>query len=120
MGFCVRSTKPGTTYDSAWEVVSEGSGEMVVEYFGCGGWEWVPCLSLHRKISFPLQDVGDEKANLYASTGALTIPKGGKAKIVPTAPNGTPVSLCMCKDGIVSGSQQGAPGKLAGSSRTLR
>ena len=41
-------------------------------------------------------------------------------KIVPTAPNGTPASLCMCKDGAVSGSQQGAPGQLAGSSRTLR
>ena len=72
MGYCVRSTKAGTTYDSIWEVISKGSGEMVVEYFGWGGWEWVPCLSLHRKISFSLRDVEDEKANLCASTGALT------------------------------------------------
>ena len=40
-------------------------------------------------------------------------------KIVPMAPNGTPASLYMCKDGTVSGSQQGAPRQLAGSSRTL-
>lgn len=29
-------------YDSTGKVVSEGKGELVVEYFRCGGWEWIP------------------------------------------------------------------------------
>ena len=33
-------------YDSTGKVVSEGEGELVVEYFRCGGWEWIPVGSL--------------------------------------------------------------------------
>jgi len=29
-------------YDSTGKVVSDGEGELVVEYFRCGGWEWIP------------------------------------------------------------------------------
>jgi hypothetical protein len=38
-------------YDSTGKVVSEGEGELVVEYFRCGGWEWVPVGSLVFTIS---------------------------------------------------------------------
>ena len=42
-------------YDSTGKVVSEGEGELVVEYFRCGGWEWIPVGSLflpfHREVS---------------------------------------------------------------------
>lgn len=33
-------------YNSTGKVVSEGEGELVVEYFRCGGWEWIPVSSL--------------------------------------------------------------------------
>lgn len=33
-------------YNSTGKVVSEGEGELVIEYFRCGGWEWIPASSL--------------------------------------------------------------------------
>jgi len=63
-------------YDSTGKVVSEGEGELVVEYFRCGGWEWIP-------------DIEDEKAHLLCNDGLITtIPKGGKAKTMAAAPSG--------------------------------
>jgi len=63
-------------YDSTGKVVSEGEGELVVEYFRCGGWEWIP-------------DNEDEKAHLLCNDGLIsTIPKGGKAKTMAAAPSG--------------------------------
>jgi len=63
-------------YDSSGKVVSEGEGEVVVEYFRCGGWEWVP-------------DTEDEKAHLLCNDGHIsTIPKGGKAKTMAAAASG--------------------------------
>lgn len=42
-------------YDSTGKVVSEGEGELVVEYFRCGGWEWIPVdllfLPLYQGVS---------------------------------------------------------------------
>jgi len=42
-------------YDSTGKIVSEGEGELVVEYFRCGGWEWIPVgsliLPLRREVS---------------------------------------------------------------------
>jgi len=63
-------------YDPTGKIVSEGEGELVVEYFRCGGWEWVP-------------DSEDEKAHLLCNDGLITIiPKGGKAKTMAAAPSG--------------------------------
>jgi len=63
-------------YDSTGKIVSEGEGELVVEYFRCGGWEWIP-------------DIEDEKAHLLCNDGLIsTIPKGGKAKTMAAAPDG--------------------------------
>ncbi|KAF9792456.1 ATP-NAD kinase-like domain-containing protein [Thelephora terrestris] len=63
-------------YDPTGKVVSEGEGELVVEYFRCGGWEWIP-------------DTEDEKAHLLCNDGLInTIPKGGKAKTMAAAPSG--------------------------------
>ncbi|KAF9653162.1 hypothetical protein BDM02DRAFT_3087768 [Thelephora ganbajun] len=63
-------------YDSAGKVVSEGEGELVVEYFRCGGWEWIP-------------DIEDEKAHLLCNDGHIsTIPKGGKVKTMAAAASG--------------------------------
>jgi len=62
-------------YDQTGKVVSDGEGELVVEYFRCGGWEWVP-------------DTEDEKAHLLCNDGHIsTIPKGGKAKTMAAAPS---------------------------------
>lgn len=63
-------------YDSSGKIVSEGEGELVVEYFRCGGWEWIP-------------DAEDEKAHLLCNDGFIgTIPKGGRAKTMAAAPSG--------------------------------
>lgn len=63
-------------YNSTGKIVSEGEGELVVEYFRCGGWEWVP-------------DTEDEKAHLLCNDGFIsTIPKGGKAKTMAAQPSG--------------------------------
>lgn len=63
-------------YDSTGKVVSEGEGEVVVEYFRCGGWEWTP-------------DTEDEKAHFLCNDGHIsTIPKGGKAKTMAAAAGG--------------------------------
>jgi len=80
-------------YDSTGKIVSAGEGELVVEYFRCGGWEWIPVGSslspLHREISLSLQDTEDEKAHLLCNDGHITtIPKGGKAKTMAAAPSG--------------------------------
>ena len=79
-------------YDSTGKIVSEGEGEVVVEYFRCGGWEWIPVRSqictYTAKISHPPQDTEDEKAHLLCNDGHIsTIPKGGKAKTMAAAPN---------------------------------
>ncbi|KAL4064330.1 ATP-NAD kinase-like domain-containing protein [Scleroderma citrinum] len=53
-------------------------GPTVVEYFRCGGWEWVP-------------DEADERAHLICSDGTvLEIAKGGKAvcNAIAAIPNG--------------------------------
>jgi len=45
----------------------EGNGEPIVEYFRCGGWEWVP-------------KEGDDLAQLTCADGTIIkIPTGGKA-----------------------------------------
>jgi len=80
-------------YDSTGKVVSEGEGELVVEYFRCGGWEWIPASSLiwlfYLEVSLSLQDTEDEKAHLLCNDGLITtIPKGGKAKTMAAAPSG--------------------------------
>jgi hypothetical protein len=80
-------------YDSTGKVVSEGEGELVVEYFRCGGWQWMPVgsliLPIHREISLSLQDAEDEKAHYLCNDGFIsTIPKGGKAKTMAAAPSG--------------------------------
>lgn len=63
-------------YNSSGKIVSEGEGEVVVEYFRCGGWEWIP-------------DAEDDKAHLLCTDGLIsTIPKGGKAKTMAAAPSG--------------------------------
>ena len=45
-------------YDSTGKIVSEGEGELVVEYFRCGGWEWTPVgpiiFDLITKVSLSL------------------------------------------------------------------
>jgi hypothetical protein len=80
-------------YNSTGKVVSDGEGELVVEYFRCGGWEWIPVrpLIFHfiRNNSLSLQDVQDEKAHLLCNDGFInTIPKGGRAKTMAAAPSG--------------------------------
>jgi len=80
-------------YDSTGKIVSTGEGELVVEYFRCGGWEWIPVgslsLPLRREILLSLQDTEDEKAHLLCNDGLITtIPKGGKAKTMAAAPSG--------------------------------
>jgi len=63
-------------YGSTGKIVSEGEGELVVEYFRCGGWEWTP-------------DDEDEKAHLLCNDGLISvIPKGGRAKTMAAAPSG--------------------------------
>lgn len=62
-------------YNSVGKIVSEGEGELVVEYFRCGGWEWIP-------------DTEDERAHLLCTDGLIsTIPKGGRAKTMAAAPS---------------------------------
>ncbi|THH20929.1 hypothetical protein EW146_g498 [Bondarzewia mesenterica] len=54
-------------YNVDGEIVEEGDGVPVVEYFRVGGWEWIP-------------DEADERAHLVCADGAIfTIPKGGRA-----------------------------------------
>lgn len=80
-------------YDPSGKIVSEGEGELVVEYFRCGGWEWIPVGPLifysMIKTSLAPQDAEDEKAHLLCNDGLIsTIPKGGKAKTMAAAPDG--------------------------------
>lgn len=80
-------------YNSTGKIVSEGEGELVVEYFRCGGWEWIPVgppiFHFTIKTSLPPQDNEDEKAHLLCNDGLIsTIPKGGKAKTMAAAPSG--------------------------------
>jgi len=57
----------GLRYDAEGEMVEDGEGKTVVEYFRCGGWEWTP-------------DSMDKSAHLVCADGTIiTIPEGGKA-----------------------------------------
>ncbi|KZO95820.1 hypothetical protein CALVIDRAFT_499638 [Calocera viscosa TUFC12733] len=57
----------GLRYDGEGEVVDEGEGNTLVEYFRCGGWEWTP-------------ESVDKSAHLVCADGTIiTIPDGGKA-----------------------------------------
>ncbi|KIJ69546.1 hypothetical protein HYDPIDRAFT_179323 [Hydnomerulius pinastri MD-312] len=54
-------------YGENGEITKSGAGETIVEYFRCGGWEWVP-------------DDVDEGAHLLCSDGAISkIEKHGRA-----------------------------------------
>jgi len=62
-------------YDSEGNVVSEGEGTFVVEYFRCGGWEWEP-------------DDEDDAAHLVCTDGFIhNILPGGKAVCTAAAPD---------------------------------
>jgi len=53
-------------YNDSGEIVSSGDGPTVVEYFRCGGWEWIP-------------DHTDKYAHLLCSDGTIfNIAKGGR------------------------------------------
>lgn len=61
-------------YKESGDISEDSDGPTVVEYFRCGGWEWIP------------QEV-DEKARLVCSDGSiLKIAQGGKAFCEATEP----------------------------------
>ncbi|KIM65130.1 hypothetical protein SCLCIDRAFT_113725 [Scleroderma citrinum Foug A] len=65
-------------YRQDGEIGDYRSGPAVVEYFRCGGWEWVP-------------DEADERARLICTDGTvLEVAKGGKAvcNAIAAIPNG--------------------------------
>ncbi|GLB35265.1 putative diacylglycerol kinase catalytic domain [Lyophyllum shimeji] len=54
-------------YGAGGEIVTGGNGPALIEYFRCGGWEWIP-------------DDADEDAHILCSDGAIFyIEKGGRA-----------------------------------------
>lgn len=78
-------------YNEKGEVGTEGDGPFVVEYFRCGGWEWIPvCLnSIHVYYAFDIfiQDDIDDDSHLVCIDGAIsTIEKGGRAVCVAATP----------------------------------
>ncbi|KAF8652738.1 hypothetical protein AX16_004235 [Volvariella volvacea WC 439] len=61
-------------YNGKGEVVVGGDGELVVEYFRCAGWEWIP---------FDM----DERAHFVCVDGAIfTIPEGGRVTCTAATP----------------------------------
>lgn len=60
-------------YDSTGQVVSEGDGELVVEYFRCGGWEWIPVgpLTFHliKTLHFRCRTPRTKRLTCCATTG---------------------------------------------------
>ncbi|KAJ6496493.1 ATP-NAD kinase-like domain-containing protein, partial [Mycena vitilis] len=64
----------GLRYDDNGQVTTEGDGPSVVEYFRCGGWEWIPVDE-------------DENAHCLCTDGAIsTIEKEGRAVCSAAAP----------------------------------
>jgi diacylglycerol kinase family enzyme len=58
-----------------------------VEYFRCGGWEWIPVCTFSEILVNPFADFsqsqahGDDRARLVCADGAIvTIPPGGRAR----------------------------------------
>jgi len=89
-------------YDSTGKVVSEGEGELVVEYFRCGGWEWIPVgslLRLHGKAShLRSRTTKTRRLTFCAMMGSLApYQKVEKRRRWPPQRVGIPVSLCMCR-----------------------
>ncbi|KZT66874.1 hypothetical protein DAEQUDRAFT_674296 [Daedalea quercina L-15889] len=65
----------GLTYADDGSVWDNGEGWSVVEYFRCGGWEWVP-------------DDIDERAHLVCADGEIhEIKKGGRATCTAVIPS---------------------------------
>ena len=90
-------------YDSTGKVVSEGEGELVVEYFRCGGWEWTPVgsvfLRFRRGISLQLRTPRTRRLTFCATMGSSPpYPKVAKRRQWPPHQVGNLVSLCMCRD----------------------
>lgn len=57
----------GLRFDPDGAVTPDGDGPFVVEYYRCGGWEWLP-------------EDGDDDAHLVCADGTvISVPQGGKA-----------------------------------------
>ena len=94
-------------YDSTGKIVSEGEGELVVEYFRCGGWEWIPVSS-----SFSPRHGGSHSRPRTPRTRRLTFcvtmgslvpyPKVERQKRWLLRQVGNPVSLYTCREGTLS------------------
>lgn len=70
-------------YNDNGDIVSDGDGPAVLEYFRCGGWEWMP-------------DEMDKDAHLLCSDGTIfNIPKGGRAVCSAATPGATDTGFVM-------------------------
>lgn len=90
-------------YDSTGKVVSEGEGELVVEYFRCGGWEWIPASPLICPFRwgshFRSRTLRTRRLTFCATMGlSASYPKVGRRKRWPLRQGGNPVSLYMCRN----------------------
>lgn len=66
------------------ETRSEGDGEVVVETFRVGGFEWIPSVSSAdcSRLELIMQDDGHAPSHLVCADGSIhTIPAGGKAQV---------------------------------------
>ena len=69
-------------YNDSGDIVSSGDGPTVMEYFRCGGWEWIPVGQQYRLDliykSLNFQEDTDKYAHLLCSDGTIfNIAKGG-------------------------------------------
>lgn len=71
-------------YSNEGDISNSGDGNTVVEYFRCGGWEWIPVrhsiVSVWSERLTSLKDNADQDAHLLCVDGTIfEIEKGGRA-----------------------------------------
>ena len=90
-------------YDSTGKIVSEGEGELVVEYFRCGGWEWIPVRPpiFHSIVEphFHYRTTKMRRPTSCVMMGTLApYPKVEKRRRWPPHQTKNLVSLCMSRN----------------------
>ncbi|ODO09595.1 hypothetical protein I350_03202 [Cryptococcus amylolentus CBS 6273] len=81
----------GEVGSEGWASEVKGEGEVVVELFRCGGFDWVPLSSqsgvVEDKRDEEEEGVDKDRARLVCADGALHwIPQGGKAEVRLSVP----------------------------------
>ena len=90
-------------YDSTGKIVSAGEGELVVEYFRCGGWEWIPvgssfCHFVERS-HFHSRTLRTRRPTFCVTMDSSPpYQKVEKRRRWPLRQVGNPVSLCMFRN----------------------